>query len=219
MTFLKAPPKFARIRVSKRADYDRASVHAILDTGMVAHIGFMDAERPMVIPMIYARDGEQIYIHGAKAARVIKGKDKVPACLTVTHIDGIVAARSAFHHSMNYRSAVIHGELRDVKNSEEKLHALTLLTNYLLPGRWEEVRQMNDKEFGATGVLALSIDYAAAKVRSGPPNDDAADLDLPIWSGVIDCNTQLSSAVADDHSQQLTSPLSIMRAREKFNKN
>jgi len=211
-------PKHAKVRVKKRAHYDQETVHAILDCGLVAHVGFTLDERPMVIPMAYARDGNTIYIHGAKAARIIKKNKSVSACLTVTLIDGLVIARSAFHHSVNYRSVVVHGSLRDVTDEAEKERALILVTNHLLPGRWDEVRPMNKKEFGATGVLALDIEAASAKIRTGPPVDDDEDYELPIWGGVLGVDTHLGTTETDSRSLTSDEPNSVALARAKFNK-
>ena len=209
-------PKHAKIRVNKRAHYDRETVHAILDCGLVAHVGFVMDGRPMVIPMAYARDGDTLYVHGAKAARIIKHNKSVTACLTVTHIDGLVVARSAFHHSVNYRSAVIHGQLRDVTDPIEKEKALILVTNHLLPGRWDEVRPMNKKEFGATGVLALEIEAASAKIRTGPPVDDEADYQLPVWAGILPIQTKIGEAYDDGKIGGAAYPQSLSLAKSKF---
>ncbi len=207
----------SKVRVSKRAHYDAETVHDILDKGLVAHVGFVLDERPMVIPMAYARDGDIIYIHGAKAARIIKKNKDVAACLTVTHIDGLVVARSAFHHSVNYRSVVVHGRLRDVTDPAEKERALILVTNHLLPGRWDEVRPMTKKEFNATGVLALEIESASAKIRTGAPVDDEEDYALPIWAGVLTAEQSLGGVVNDDRNIVSELPASIALARQKFN--
>jgi len=211
-------PKHAKIRVSKRAHYDRETVHAILDKGLVAHVGFVLDERPMVIPMAYARDGDILYIHGAKAARIIKKNKSVPACLTVTQIDGLVIARSAFHHSVNYHSVVVHGQLRDVTDTDEKERALVLVTNHILPGRWDEVRPMTEKELKSTGVLALEIESASAKIRSGPPVDEDEDYALPIWAGVLEANQGLGATVDDPKNITDIEPASIELARAKFAK-
>ena len=209
-------PKHAKIRVSKRAHYDAETVHDILDKGLVAHVGFVLDDRPMVIPMAYARDGDILYIHGAKAARIIKKNKSVPACLTVTHIDGLVVARSAFHHSVNYRSVVIHGHLRDVTDLEEKEKALVLVTNHLLPGRWDECRPMTEKEFKSTGVLALKIEAASAKIRTGDPVDDDEDYGLPIWAGVLPIHTKISAPYDDGKINGATLPQSLADAKDKF---
>ncbi len=178
--------KLNKVRKSDRAAYDKDTVHAILDDALVAHVGFVDHDWPMVIPMIYARDGDTLYLHGAKAARIAKALGKgVPVCITVTHLDGLVLARSAFHSSVNYRSVVVHGMAHQVCDADEKTKALTLITDHIAPGRWDETRVMNDKELNSTGVIAVPIERAAAKCRTGGPADDDEDYALPIWAGVI----------------------------------
>jgi uncharacterized protein len=211
-------PSYAIARQSRRALYDEATVHAILDHGLVAHVGFLAAERPMVIPMVYGRDGDILYIHGASTTRIIKDvPEGLPVCLTVTHIDGIVAARSAFHHSMNFRSAVVHGRARHVTDLDERERAMKLITEHLLPGRYAEVRPMLAKERKATGVLALTIEAASAKVRNGSPVDDDEDYALPVWAGVIPITTALGQPI-DDNRVPSTAPYpsSLEAARRKF---
>lgn len=193
-----AKTKFNKVRVNKRAAYDRATVHQILDDGLVAHVGFVDKDWPTVVPMIYARIGETLYLHGAKAARFAKVMGKgIPACITVTHLDGLVLARSAFHSSVNYRSVVVQGYAAPVTGVEEKTEALTLITDRIAPGRWDEAREMNEKELKSTGVIAVPIDHAAAKVRTGGPIDDEEDYALPIWGGVVPVR-QVMDAPQDD---------------------
>ncbi len=193
-----ATSKINKVRVSKRAVYDRETVHATLDDGLVAHVGFEDKDWPMVIPMIYARLGETLYLHGAKAARFAKALGKgVPVCITVTHLDGLVLARSAFHSSVNYRSVVVHGMAHTVTDKKEKILALTEVTDRIAPGRWDEAREMNDKELKSTGVIAVPIEHAAAKVRTGGPIDDDEDYELPIWGGVVPVR-QVFDAPEDD---------------------
>jgi nitroimidazol reductase NimA-like FMN-containing flavoprotein (pyridoxamine 5'-phosphate oxidase superfamily) len=151
----KSLPRHARIRNGLRADYDRDAVHAVLDAGMVGHVGFISEDRPMVIPMAYGRDGETIYIHGASAARIVKAlPEGAPVTMTVTIIDGLVVARSAFHNSVNYRSVVVHGRARPVTELREAETALAVITDHLLPGRWAESRKMTEKELKATGIVA-----------------------------------------------------------------
>lgn len=209
--------KFSKVRYSPRAHYDKATVFDILDHGVVAHVGLVIEDRPIVIPMIYARAGDTLYIHGAKATRIIKGPaETAPACLTVTHIDALVVARSAFHHSMNYRSVVVHGHIRKVESPEERTLALTTITNHLAPKRWDEVRPMSDKELKATGVLALEIETASAKIRTGPPIDETQDLNLDIWSGLLPIHTQFGAPEADSHSIDLSPPESLQYAKAKF---
>lgn len=175
-----------RVRKSDRAHYDRETVHAILDAAPIVHIGFVDKDWPMVIPMIHARIGETLYLHGAKAARFAKVLGKgVPVCVTATLIDGLVLARSAFHSSMNYRSVVVHGMARLVEDADEKTEAVTAITDHVAPGRWDETRPMTDKELQSTGVIAVPIQQAAAKVRTGGPIDDDEDYALRIWGGVV----------------------------------
>lgn len=179
-----------RVRVATRAIYDQDAVFKILDSGIVAHIGFVDHERPVVIPMIYGRIGERIYLHGAKAARFAKVLGPgVPICMTVTLLDGIVVGRSAFHSSMNYRCAVLHGAAALVTDESEREAAMEAVTNHMMPGRWDEVRPSTIKELAATAILSFTIEEASAKARSGPPNDDAEDYDLPIWGGVVPIET------------------------------
>ena len=181
-----ATSKINKVRVSKRAAYDKATVHAILDDGLVAHVGFEDQDWPMVVPMIYARIGETLYLHGARAARFAKAIGKgVPVCITVTHLDGLVLARSAFHSCVNYHSVIVHGRALPVSDSQEKIKVLTAITDHIAPGRWDEARPMTQKELKSTGVIAVPIEHAAAKIRTGGPIDDDEDYALPIWGGVV----------------------------------
>lgn len=213
-----SPTGYNKVRVSKRAAYGCAAVHTILDSGLVAHVGLILDGRPFVLPMAYARCGETLYIHGAKAARLIKKPaESAPVCLTVTHIDALVVARSAFHHSVNYRSVVVHGALRQITSASEKEAALVAVTNHLLPGRWDEVREMKQKEFNATGVLAIDIESASAKTRSGPPVDDDADYALPVWAGTVPVSTQLGAPIPDPKLMpEAQAPASIEKAHRKF---
>lgn len=210
--------KHAKVRNSLRAHYDRETILPILDAGLVAHAGFVIEGRPMVIPMAYARIDDTLYIHGAKAARIIKKQEaSAPICLTVTLIDGIVAARSAFHHSMNYRSVVIHGHVRAVTDADEKDAALVAVTNHILPGRWDEVRPMTEKEFKSTGVLAVEIESASAKIRRGDPVDEDEDYALPIWAGVVPVTQSLGDLIPDTKlGENLAPEPSFAKARSKF---
>lgn len=181
-----AKSKLNKVRKSDRASYDKETVHALLDEGYLAHVGFVDNDWPMVIPMLYTRIDETLYLHGAKAARFAKALGKgVPVCIEVTLVDALVLARSAFHSSMNYRSVIAHGMARLVQDTEEKSNALAGITDQLAPGRWDEARAMNDKELKSTGVIAVPIEHAATKARTGGPNDDDEDYAMPIWAGVI----------------------------------
>jgi nitroimidazol reductase NimA-like FMN-containing flavoprotein (pyridoxamine 5'-phosphate oxidase superfamily) len=173
-------------RVPKRGHYDRTTVHAILDAGLICHVGFAIAGQPYVIPTAYGRVGDVLYIHGSPASRMLKTLESgIDVCITVTHLDGLVMARSAFHHSMNYRSVVVFGKATVVADPDEKLAALKAFTNHVVSGRWDEVRPPTPKELNNTLVLALAIAEASAKVRTGPPSDDAEDYSLPVWAGEI----------------------------------
>jgi len=185
-------------RLPKRAVYDRAQIHAILDEGIVCHVGFAVEGQPYVIPTGYARSGDQIYIHGSAASRMLHALGQgADLCVTVTLIDGLVLARSAFHHSMNYRSVVVLGKARFVLDPKEKIEALRCFTNHIVPGRWEEVRQPNEQELKSTTVLALPLDEVSAKVRTGPPVDDEEDYSLPVWAGVIPVRPRLGEPLPD----------------------
>lgn len=181
------PTERTRVRrLPARATYDRAMVNAILDEALVCHVGFHVDGQPYVIPTTYARVDQQLYIHGSAASRMLRAlTGGVPVCVTVTILDGLVLARSAFHHSMNYRSVVILGTAVEVTNPEERFAALQAIVEHIRPGRWREVRLPNERELRATSVLRLPLEEVSAKVRSGPPLDDAEDLDRPCWAGVI----------------------------------
>lgn len=208
-------PGYARARQGKRANYDEAAIHSILDTGLVGHVGFIAEDRPMVIPMAYARIGRVLYLHGASKTRIAR-LEGVPVCLEVTQLTGIVAARSGFHHSVNYRSAVIHGAARSVTDVEFDT-ALDAILDHLLPGRSQEVRPMSEQERKATGVMALDIEHASAKIRSGPPVDDEEDHALPIWAGVVPVTSSLGAGVRDCFTPDtLPEAGSIAEARRKF---
>jgi len=173
-------------RAPQRGCYDKEVIAAILDEGMIAHVGFLSAGVPHVLPMAYARDGERILLHGSTASRLMRDLAAgAAACLTVTLLDGMVLARSAFHHSMNYRSVVAMGSFQVVEDPGEKLRAMDLLVERLVPGRTAHARRPNSREFKATLVLALPLDECSAKIRSGPAVDDPEDVGLPIWAGVI----------------------------------
>jgi uncharacterized protein len=185
-------------RLSKRAVYDKAQVHAILDEGFLCHVGFAQDGQPFVIPTLYARSGETLYMHGSGASRMLKTLAQgVDVCVTVTLVDAYVLARSAFHHSMNYRSVTVLGRARLVAEEAEKMQALRVITDHIVPGRWDEVRGPNDLEMKQTVVLALPLEEVAAKVRGGPPADDEEDYVLPIWAGIVPMHTQLGEPVAD----------------------
>ncbi|QCX75115.1 Pyridoxamine 5'-phosphate oxidase [Streptomyces sp. YIM 121038] len=182
-------------RARERAAYDRASVHAILDESYVCHLGFVRDGAPVVLPTLYGRVGERLYVHGSTGSRPLRmagagqpdeqADPGLAVCLTVTHVDGLVLARSAFHHSINYRSVVVHGIARQVTDPEEKRTALDALVDHVVPGRAADSRPANAKELAATAVLRLDLDEVSAKVRAGDPSDDPEDMDLPYWAGVV----------------------------------
>lgn len=183
-----APSSRARVRrLHERARYDREAIDAVLDAGLVAHLGFVQDGQPYVIPTLHARIGDQLYVHGSSASRAIRTLgDGVPACVTVTLLDGVVLARSVFEHSMNYRSVVVLGTAVPVTEPDEKRQALHGFTEKLLPGRWDEARQPTARELKATGVLRLPLDEASAKIRDGGPEDgDSPDAELDVWAGHI----------------------------------
>ena len=185
-------------RLPKRGVYDREQVHAILDEGFICHIGFESEGQPYVIPTGYARVGEQLYIHGSAASRMLRALGQgTPLCVTVTIIDGLVLARSAFHHSMNYRSVMVLGQGRIVDDPEEKMAALAAFTNHIVPGRWEEVRQPYEQEMKATTVVALPLDEVSAKMRTGGPIDDEEDYAVPVWAGVVPLRLEQGEPVPD----------------------
>ncbi|HST42996.1 MAG TPA: pyridoxamine 5'-phosphate oxidase family protein [Conexibacter sp.] len=185
-------------RVPKRGAYDRATIDAILDESLVAHVGFAVDDQPYVIPMLLARIDDRVYVHGSTASRMVrKLAAGVPACLTTTLIDGLVLARSAYHHSMNYRSVVVLGTATLVEGADERATALEAFTEKLLPGRWDEVRQPTPQELKGTRVLAMDLSEASAKVREGDPADDEEDYALDVWAGVIPLGQRAGAPVPD----------------------
>ena len=175
------------VREAHRGAYDRETIDKILDEGFVCHVGFSVDGQPYVIPTLFARIGDALYFHGSAASRMLRNvSDGISVCITVTLTDGFVLARSVFNHSMNYRSVVVLGKATLVSDPEEKLRALRLLSEHILPGRWEDSRQPNPKELKATSVLRLPIDEFSAKVRTGPPIDDEEDYAFPTWAGVME---------------------------------
>jgi len=193
----------ARNRVRRhpeRGAYDSATIDPIVDGALLCHVGFVIEGQPFVIPTLHARDGDTILLHGAAGSRLLKhAATGAPLCITVTHLDGLVLARSVFNHSINYRSAVLFGVGRVVDDPAEKEDALLRFTERLLPGRWDDAREPTEKEIRATGVVAVAIESASAKVRSGPPKDDDDDLALPVWAGVIPVSAQFDTPIRDDN--------------------
>ena len=185
-------------RLPKRAAYDRATIDPILDEALVCHLGFVHNGQPYVIPTLHARLDDRLYVHGSSASRMLGALGSgVPACVTVTLIDGLVLARSAFHHSVNYRSVVLLGTARAVTDPDEKFKALHAFTEHMVPGRWAEVREPTPQELKATSVLYLPLAEVSAKLRSGPPVDDEPDYALGVWAGVLPLSLQPASPQAD----------------------
>jgi nitroimidazol reductase NimA-like FMN-containing flavoprotein (pyridoxamine 5'-phosphate oxidase superfamily) len=186
-------------RLPLRGTYDRETVHAILDEGLICHVGFVSDGSPFVIPTGYGRDGDRLLIHGSAASRMLRALSMgAEACITVTLLDGLVLARSAFHHSMNYRSVVVLANGTLIDEPEAKMAALRVITESLVPGRWDGVRQPTPQEMKGTTVLSFPINEASAKVRVGPPKDDAEDYALPIWAGVLPLSLVPGAAIADE---------------------
>jgi nitroimidazol reductase NimA-like FMN-containing flavoprotein (pyridoxamine 5'-phosphate oxidase superfamily) len=185
-------------RLPERGVTDLKQIHAILDEGLICHVGFSLDGQPYVMPMAYGHEGGQLFLHGSVMSRLAKSlAGGIPVCVTVTLVDGLVLARSAFHHSMNYRCVVVLGRARLLTTNAEKMSALRCITNHVVPNRWAEARPPNPEEMAATTVLALPLDEVSAKVRKGPPKDDAADMGLPVWAGVIPLRTTMGEPVAD----------------------
>jgi nitroimidazol reductase NimA-like FMN-containing flavoprotein (pyridoxamine 5'-phosphate oxidase superfamily) len=186
------------VREPDRGVYDREAVYRILDEGFLCHVAFVADSQPFVIPTSYGRKDDSLLIHGSAASRMLRQmKAGVPVCVTVTLLDGLVLARSVFNHSMNYRSVVILGKASLVDGPEEKLAALRVLAEHILPGRWDDARQPNERELKATSVLRLPIEEFSAKVRSGPPIDDEEDYSFPNWAGVIPLGMSIGTAIND----------------------
>jgi nitroimidazol reductase NimA-like FMN-containing flavoprotein (pyridoxamine 5'-phosphate oxidase superfamily) len=185
-------------RLPKRGKYDQETVFSILDTAFVCHVGFTVDGQPYVIPTNFGRSGDLLYLHGSAASRMLRElSEGIPVCVAVTHVDGLVLARSAFHHSVNYRSVVILGQARLVENPAEKMEALRIFTEHVMKGRWNDVRRPTEQELKATTVLALPLDEVSAKVRTGGPIDDEGDYNLPVWAGVLPLTTSVKSPEPD----------------------
>ena len=198
MADLEPTPRTALRRLPARGHFDRATVNAILDEALVCHVGFVADGQPFVIPTIHARAGDQVFVHGSAASRMLKTlQGGVPVCLTATLLDGLVLARSAFHHSMNYRSVVLLGTATEVDDPAEKRAAFRALVEHVAPGRYAAVRPPTDDEVTGTLVLRLPIDEGSAKVRTGPPIDDEADYGLPVWAGVIPLALRTGAPIPD----------------------
>jgi nitroimidazol reductase NimA-like FMN-containing flavoprotein (pyridoxamine 5'-phosphate oxidase superfamily) len=185
-------------RLPARGVYDRELVYQILDEGFICHVGFAAGGQPFVIPTGYARAEDRLFIHGSQASRMLRTlKTGIDVCVTITLLDGLVLARSAFHHSMNYRSVVVFGRASIINDPEEKLRALRAFSEHVIPGRWDDVRGPNEEELKATIVLSLPLDEVSAKVRTGPPLDEEEDYELPVWAGLIPLRLTAGAPIAD----------------------
>ncbi len=186
-------------RLPDRGSHDQETIDRILDAGFLAHVGFCVEGQPFVIPTLYGRDGRRLYLHGSAASRMLRElATGIPACVTVTLVDGLVLARSAFDHSMNYRSVVAFGTARKIADPAQKMKSLRVISDHLIDGRWEDVRQPSEKELKATTVLEFSIEEASSKVRSGPPLDDENDYKLPVWAGILPVEIKCRMPIPDD---------------------
>ena len=190
-------------RLPARGVYDRELVYQILDEGFICHVGFAAGGQPFVIPTGYARAEDRLFIHGSQASRMLRTlKTGIDVCVTITLLDGLVLARSAFHHSMNYRSVVVFGRASIIDDPEEKLRALRAFSEHVIPGRWDDVRGPNEDELKATIVLSLPLDEVSAKVRTGPPLDEIEDYELPVWAGLIPLRLTGGAPIADPRMKE-----------------
>jgi len=195
-------PRTRVVREPDRAVYDREAVNLLLDEGFLCHVGFVVDGQPFVIPTSYGRDGNVLYIHGSAASRMLRNLSQgIRVCITVTLLDGLVLARSIFNHSMNYRSVVILGTATLVDDPEEKLKALRVLSEHIMPHRWDDSRQPNEKELKATSALRVPIEEFSAKVRQGPAVDDEPDYSFPTWAGVIPLDATVGTPIRDERCQ------------------
>jgi len=182
-----------------RGVYDKATIYPIVDEALICHVGLIEADQPVVIPTLVARDGDQILLHGATTSRMLRyAATGAPLCIAVTHIDGLVLARSIFHHSVNYRSAVLFGRGTLIEDDAAKLAALARFTEKLIPGRWDDARVPNAVELKATAVIAVAIESASAKIRTGPPKDDEEDYALDVWAGVLPLHQTVGELLPDE---------------------
>ena len=203
MSKLPLTPRTTLKRLPQRGSHERDTINQILDEGFICHVGFAIDGHPFVIPTGYAREGDTMFIHGSQASRMLRAlKTGVDVCVTVTLIDGLVLARSAFHHSMNYRSVVIFGQATPVEGREQKLAALLRLSEHIIPGRWDEVREPSEAELQQTTVLSIAINEASAKIRTGPPLDDEEDYAMNIWAGVLPLEMRAGEPIPDPRLPQ-----------------
>ncbi|MDX1517187.1 MAG: pyridoxamine 5'-phosphate oxidase family protein [Woeseiaceae bacterium] len=203
-------------QIGEKAAYDKRSVHAVLDAGLVAHVAFVQDGAPVVVPMLYGRDGETIFLHGARKSRVIRLLEETPrASLNVTLLDALVLARSAFNSSMNYRSATVFGRPEFVADRDAKLHAMHVIAEHTMPGRWDELRAPLEREIKMTGVVALAIESASAKISAKPvPDDEEEDYAIPVWAGILPLTSQYQTLVDADRLIDGVLPSAAVKALE-----
>ena len=202
-------------QLREKADYDRDTVHRILDSALLASVGFVEEGQPVVVPMLYGREGETVFLHGARKARIVRLLEGTEtACMNVTHVDALVYARSAFNSSMNYRSATVFGTPRLVEDAEDKLHALRVISECTMPGRWDEVRDSHEKEIKMTGVIALDINSASAKISTGMPDDEDEDYAIPVWAGILPLQSTFTTLQNDERLIDGVEPSTVVRAME-----
>ncbi len=203
-------------QLREKARYDRATVHAILDAGLVAHVAFVQDRSPVVVPMIYGRVDETLYLHGARKSRAIRLLERTDrACLNVTLLDGIVLARSAFNSSMNYRSVTVFGTPQLVDSHDARLEALRVISEQSMPGRWDELRAPHEREIKMTGVIRLDIESASAKISDGMPDDEDEDYDIPIWAGVLPLESSFTELLGDDRLIDGVAPSAIVQGLQR----
>lgn len=202
-------------QLREKAAYDKATVHAILDAGLIAHVAFVEDGQPVVVPMLYGRHDETVFLHGARKARIIRLLESTGrACMNVTLVDGLVYARSAFNSSMNYRSVTVFGSARLVDDDAGKREALRIITECTMPGRWDELREPLEREVRMTGVIAIDIESASAKVATGMPEDEDDDYAIPVWAGVLPLRAQFSTLQTDDRVLDGVEASDVVRAME-----
>lgn len=201
--------------MNEKARYDRETVHMLLDAGLVAHVAFVQDGQPVVVPMIYGREGETVFLHGARKARVVRLLDQTErACLNVTLLDALVLARSSFNSSMNYRSVTVFGRPRLLETDEAKLHAMKVISEHTMPGRWDELRPPHDREVKMTGVIALEIESGSAKVSAKMPDDDTEDYDIPVWAGILPLTTTTGMLEDDGRLLEGVEPSSVVTSMQ-----
>jgi uncharacterized protein len=202
-------------QLKEKARYEKDTVHQLLDSGLVAHVGFVQDGAPVVVPMIYGREDEIVYLHGARKARVIRLLEQTERiCLNVTMLDAIVLARSAFNSSMNYRSVTVFGKPRLLETDDEKLHAMRVISEHTMPGRWDELRAPHDREVRMTGVIAVDVETGSAKISAKMPDDDPEDYDIPVWAGILPLTTRTGALQEDSRLVEGVEPSGIVLAMQ-----